>query len=324
MTLDRDAIELHRAAVVPRVDRTRLPSGPTTRFAPAPTGYLHLGHVANAIYVWGATRATGGRVVLRIEDHDRQRCRPGFEVALLDDLDWLGLTPDLGTTAELRAGSSALRQSDSGPAYSAALERLSAAGLVYACDCSRTTFTAWSREHGSSWSGPGCPGDCRAHGLTPGHGVGLRVALGGGLEAFDDLLMGPLSGDPSRGGDLLVRDRHGNWTYPFAVVVDDEREGVDLVIRGGDLVDATPSQLRLGRLLGRTVPPAYLHHPLVLRPDGAKLSKADGDTGIRDLRVDGWTPEAVFGAAAAAVGLIDRARPVGAEELPSLVVTVSG
>jgi glutamyl/glutaminyl-tRNA synthetase len=303
-----------------RLEARRLPVAPTTRFAPAPTGYLHLGHVANAIFVWGIARATSGRVILRIEDHDRQRCRPAFEEALLDDLDWLGLVPDLGTTAELRAGTSPYRQSDSGPVYAAALERLATDGLVYACDCSRTTFTAWAREHGRTWAGSGCPGSCQDRALPETGGNGLRVTLGGGLEAFEDLLLGPMAGEPAAAGDLLARDRHGNWTYPFAVVVDDDRQAIDLVVRGRDLVDDTARQIRLGRLLGREAPPAYLHHPLVLRPDRRKLSKADGDTGIRDVRAEGWTRERVFGAAAAAVGLIERPRQVGVDELASLVM----
>src|SRR5690242_19934763 len=104
----------------------RLPPRPLTRFAPAPTGYLHLGHVVNAIHVWGIARALGGRVLLRLEDHDRTRCRPEYERAILEDLDWLGLEPDVGTPAELRAGPSPYRQSDSGAAYAEALGRLRA------------------------------------------------------------------------------------------------------------------------------------------------------------------------------------------------------
>ena len=296
----------------------RLPRGATTRFAPAPTGHLHLGHVANAIYVWGLARATGGRVVLRIEDHDRGRCRPDYETALLDDLDWLGLRPDLGTTAELRSGPSPYRQSDGAAAYAAALERLRDAGFAYACDCSRATFAASAAAEGRRWSGPGCPGGCRARRLDGGIGTGIRVALGEGEESVDDLLLGPLTGAPSRDGDLLVRDRHGDWTYAFAVVVDDARHGIDLVIRGQDLLEATPPQLRLGRLLGRPAPPAFLHHPLISKPGGAKLSKADGDTGVRDLRSAGWAPARVLGEAAAAVGLRPEPRPLDVDELAVL------
>ncbi len=307
-----------------RLDPTRLPSAATTRFAPAPTGYLHLGHVANAIYTWGLARAAGGRVILRIEDHDRQRCRPAYEAAILDDLDWLGLSPDTPTTDELRAGPSSFRQSDSAAVYAAALDGLDAAGLVYVCDCTRTTYGRWAAAHGRPWSGPGCPGGCRERDLGPVPGTGLRVALGAGDERFDDLLVGSTTDAPSREGDLLVRDRHGNWTYPFAVVVDDARQGVDLIIRGRDLLDATARQVRLGRLLGRAASPVFAHHPLIRKPGGAKLSKADGDTGIRDLRAAGWPPGRVLAEAATAVGLVEPGRArVGVEELPFLVVAAS-
>jgi glutamyl/glutaminyl-tRNA synthetase len=104
-------------------------------------------------------------------------------------------------------------------------------------------------------------------------------------------------------GDVPIRDRHGNWTYALCVVVDDLRHGVDLVIRGEDLTDATPAQIRLGRLLGRAAPPRFLHHPLIRRPDGRKLSKADGATGIRELLEAGTTPSALRGRAAIAIGL---------------------
>jgi glutamyl-tRNA synthetase/glutamyl-Q tRNA(Asp) synthetase len=288
----------------PRPDLARIPPGATTRFAPAPTGPLHLGHVADALYVWGIARATGGRVILRIEDHDRQRCRPAYESALLEDLEWLGFLPDAPHLEELRRGRSPYRQSDSSAAYAEAEAQLRADGLVYACDCTRSRAAAWAADHDRPWTGEGCPGACRDRGLDDGPGRVLRVGLGGGTERFDDLLAGPVEDEPARDGDLPIRDRHGNRTYGFAVVVDDARHGVDLVIRGRDLLHATGRQIRLGRLLGRTTPPAFLHHPLVHKPGGAKLSKADGDTGIRDLRAAGWTVERVLGEAAAAVGLV--------------------
>ncbi|HEX6106217.1 MAG TPA: glutamate--tRNA ligase family protein, partial [Gemmatimonadales bacterium] len=109
----------------------RLPDRPVTRYAPSPTGYLHLGHVVNAVYVWGLARALGGQVLLRVEDHDRTRSRPEYEATLLDDLDWLGLVPDLGLRPETRGSASAFRQSDCGDIYQAALERLTSAGLVF-------------------------------------------------------------------------------------------------------------------------------------------------------------------------------------------------
>ena len=292
---------------------------PTTRFAPAPTGYLHLGHVANAIWAWGVAAARGGAVVLRIEDHDRQRCRPEYERALLDDLDWLGFVPTIPSTADLRAGPSPFRQSDCGTVYGDALDKLRRAGLVYACDCARSTFTAWAAANGRHWRGPGCPGACRERGLPERDGVGLRVVLGDGEEWADDLLAGRIGGAAAAEADLVVRDRHGNWTYHFAVVVDDIRHGVDLVVRGRDLLEATARQVRLGRLLGWPWPPLYAHHPLIRKPSGAKLSKADGDTGIRELRAAGATAAQVIGEAAAAIGLVGPGVELGAGDVGAVV-----
>jgi glutamyl-Q tRNA(Asp) synthetase len=283
--------------------------GGWTRFAPAPTGYLHLGHVANAIWVWGLAGVTGSRVLLRIEDHDHERSRAEFDAAILEDLDWLGFVPDAGP----------VRQRDDVGPFVSALERLRGQGLVYACDCSRTTFATWAANHGRSWRGPGCPGGCRDRTLPDVDGPTLRVALGSGRETWTDRLLGPRAGDPSSAGDPLVRDRHGNWTYGFAVVVDDLRQEISLVVRGEDLVEATPAQLRLGRLLGRDEPPTFAHHPLIRKPSGAKLSKADGDTGVRDLRGSGWSPGDVIGAAAEAVGLLGEPRSLAAGDVVDLM-----
>lgn len=276
---------------------------PTTRFAPAPTGRLHLGHLANAVFVWGLARRFGARVVLRIEDHDRQRCRPEYEAALLDDLDRLGIAADEPSTDDLRAGPSRFRQSDNGPVYAAALEQIEGAADVYACDCSRSTFAAWRASNRRSWAGSGCPGDCRNRRLERGADLGLRVALGDGEETWSDALAGQQQGPVATSGDLLIRDRNQNWTYALCVVVDDLRHGVGLVVRGEDLLDATPSQIRLGRLLGRPEPPAFAHHPLIRRPDGSKLSKADGATAIGDLLDGGASPAKLIAEAASRAGL---------------------
>jgi glutamyl/glutaminyl-tRNA synthetase len=262
-----------------------IPPSRRTRFAPAPTGFLHLGHVANALWVWGASRIAGAEVLLRIEDHDRQRSRAAFDAAIPEDLAWLGFTAESGPVRQTDA--------DAVAAYREAINVLAARDLVYRCGCSRATFAAWAREHGRDWSGPGCPGACRMLALPDDSGTSLRVALGAGTESFDDLLVGHQIGEPAATGDLVVRDRSGNWTYGFAVVVDDLRQGNDLVVRGEDLLPETARQIRLGRLLGRSEPPRFLHHPLIRKPSGAKLSKSDGDTGVRDLRALGWSPEAV-------------------------------
>jgi len=280
----------------------RLTGGPpVTRFAPSPTGYLHLGHVVNAIYVWGIAGATNGRVLLRIEDHDRLRSRPAFEAALLEDLDWLGFVPDAGRRP-------LDRQSDRLDAYETALAALDHAGRIYACDCSRR------RRGGAEYDNR-----CRTRGLARGRDRGLRVRLDDGPVLAEDVLRGPLEENPLRtSGDVLVRDRDGHWTYQFAVTVDDLLQQVTLVIRGADLVSSTGRQVALARLLGRSAGPAFLHHPLILTSDGRKLSKSSGDTGIRELRAAGASPETVIGLAASAVGLLDAPRPLEACEVRSL------
>jgi len=291
----------------------RLPDRPLTRFAPSPTGYLHLGHVANAIYVWGVARALGGRVLLRLEDHDRGRCRPEYEVALLEDLEWLGLEPDVGAVEELRAGKSLYRQSDCEEIYDQALRRLQ----VFGCDCSRREIAA---EAGDRFNREiPYPGRCRERGLTVAAGRGVRLRIEPGAERFTDALLGDCVQHPdAQCGDLLVRDRLGQWTYQFAVVVDDSRPGGDLLIRGEDLLASTGRQLRLGRLLGRERPPVFLHHPLISKPDGAKLSKASGDTGVRELRQAGVSPAVVRGRAAWMTGLLPEPGELGVGELAGL------
>jgi glutamyl-Q tRNA(Asp) synthetase len=290
-------------------ESSRTPAaGPWTRFAPAPTGYLHLGHVANAIMVWGLAGLDDGRVLLRIEDHDRQRCRPEYDAALREDLAWLGFVPDAGPVRQTDA--------DALAAYDAALDRLRGEGRAYGCTCTRATFTDWARAHGGPWHGPGCPGDCRVVGAAD---TTIRVALGGGPESWDDAWLGRRVGEVGAVGDLVARDRHGNRTYGFAVVVDDARQGIGLVVRGVDLLEATAGQIRLARVLGRTEPPRFAHHPLIRRADGRKLSKADGATAVRELRAAGRRAEDVIGEATAAIGLIDGVRPVGADEVATLV-----
>ena len=243
-----------------------------TRFAPSPTGYLHLGHVVNAIYVWRMARKAGGRVLLRMEDHDRIRSRPEYEAAILEDLEWLGFVPDEGLQP-------LLRQSDRAHLYEGALTRLRATHHVYACDCSRKQI-----------AGERYDGHCRDRQLTDEHGRGLRVRIDPGPERFEDLLLGPMEHTPAdQCGDLLVRDRDGHWTYQFAATVDDVLQGVTHVIRGADLLSSTARQVRLARMLGRRDMPVYLHHPLVLKPNGEKLSKSAADTGVRELRRAGMT-----------------------------------
>ena len=294
-----------------------LAPGWRTRFAPAPTGYLHLGHVVNAIYVWGVARANDGRVALRIEDHDRSRCRVEYERALLDDLDWLGFVPDEGTTAEFRAGTTNFRQSDNEWRYAAAITALELRGLVYVCRCSRADI-AWLVPDQPNEE-MRYPGTCRDAALPPDASLQRRLKLGGARERFFDLLLGPQEQQPrTQCGDLLLRDRLGQWTYQFAVTVDDLEQDIDVVIRGEDLLPSTGRQRALARLLGRRRSPHFLHHPLVLKPNGEKLSKSAGDSGVRELRDAGRTPAEVLGEAAHRAGLVDRPRPLEQDEIPEL------
>jgi glutamyl-tRNA synthetase/glutamyl-Q tRNA(Asp) synthetase len=252
--------------------------------------------VLNAAYVWGAARARAGRVLLRIEDHDRTRARPEFEAGILEDLDWLGYAPDVYTTDEFRRGACAGRQSDRDAVYHAALSGLAARGLVYGCDCSRRQLASHTGAGGLSELH--YQGRCRDRHLPLSAGLGWRLRIDAGVETFDDERMGRQVRDPAQQcGDLLVRDRHGNWTYQFAVAVDDWQQGVDLVIRGLDLLPSTGRQIRIARLLGRETMPVFLHHPLIMKSPDQKLSKSEGDTGVRELRRQGWTASDVRAAA---------------------------
>jgi glutamyl/glutaminyl-tRNA synthetase len=294
-----------------------VPVPPLTRFAPAPTGVLHLGHVVNAVYVWGLAGARGGRVLLRVEDHDRQRCRPEYERALLDDLDWLGFVPDGFPTSAFRAGRCDGRQSDRGAVYRNAAGGLAARGLIYGCTCSRQDLVR--TDAGDERDEARYPGTCRDRGLPPGPGVAWRLRMDPGVETFDDLLLGPQSQDPSRQtGDVVIRDRLGNWTYQFAASVDDLDQGIDLVIRGRDLLGSTGRQIRIARLVGRDRPPVFAHHPLVMKSPGQKLSKSDRDSGVGDLRAAGWTAARVIGEAARRAGLTTGSGDLAAGEVSRL------
>jgi glutamyl-Q tRNA(Asp) synthetase len=270
-----------------------------TRFAPAPTGHLHLGHAVNAVFVWSIARAFGGAVLVRIEDHDRQRSRPEYAASILADLRWLGLRGDnaaCGCEMPLTQSS-----------------RLEGHGVTFRCRCSRRDL---ERQTGGAAR---YPGTCRVASIPGDEPAGVRLTMQPGAEVFSDLRHGAQVQDPDEQcGDLLLRDRLGQWTYQFAVVVDDMAQGIDVIVRGDDLLDSTGRQLALARQLGRITPPVYLHHPLITRADGSKLSKSDGDTGLRELRDAGWTPEGVLGHAAWLGGLQPHPKPLYADDVASL------
>ncbi len=265
----------------------------------------------NAVYVWGIARAYGGRILLRVENHDATRCRPEFEAALYEDLDWLGLDRDLAHGVA--------RQSDRGAHYLAALAHLSARDLVYPCQCTRREIEAVvSRASGAELP---YPGTCRDLVLDPLRTTARRVRMYAGIETFDDLRLGARHQEPgTQCGDVLVRDRNGNWTYQFAVVVDDLEQQIDVIIRGEDLLASTGRQWRLARLLGRTAMPQVLHHPLVRHPDGTKLSKSNGDLSIRERRRDGATAAALLGEAAWLAGRQAAPRALTLDDVAELFV----
>jgi glutamyl/glutaminyl-tRNA synthetase len=309
---------------------SRLPGERLTRFAPAPTGALHLGHVVNAVYVWGLARTLGGRVLLRIEDHDRQRARRDVERRMLDDLDWLGFVADIHPSESYRQGSCEARQSERDSVYRNALAPLIAAGLVYGCRCSRTSLVSGSipppRAVDISPTERRYAGTCRDKNIPlEDSNVGWRLKLDPGVEGFDDALVGRQEQDPSaQCGDLLLRDRLGNWTYQCVAAIDDAVQGVTLVVRGQDLLPSTGRQIRLARLIGRHAPPVFAHHPLIMKSASQKLSKSDGDSGIADLRSAGWSAAQVIGYAAALAGLTSARADLSVVDLPRLFSRAPG
>ncbi len=240
------------------------------------------------------------------------RGRPEFETAILEDLEWLGLNPD----------EPFVRQSDRESAYEKALRRLDLAGLVYACSCSRRSIEA---EVGPVDGGePRYPGTCRPREVDGTVEKARRVLLARVPQVFPDLRLGSVEQVPSdQAGDILIRDRHGQWTYQFAVTVDDLDQGVDLVIRGEDLLESTGRQIQLSQLLGRDAPPSFLHHPLIRHPDGRKLSKSNQETGIRELRASGWSVERMLGHAGFALGLTEE-RPCSLADLLARIQASAG
>ncbi|ATB31280.1 tRNA glutamyl-Q(34) synthetase GluQRS [Melittangium boletus] len=272
------------------------------RFAPSPTGRIHLGNARSALLGWLQARAAGGRFLLRIEDLDRARCKPAFLEDLYRDLTWLGLDWD----------EPPLVQSQREDIYREALERLERMGRVYPCFCTRAEIArAASAPHGLSDEGPRYPGTCaplapevreeRARMRPPA----LRFQALPGEWCFEDGLHGPVCQDVATAvGDFVVRRNDGVASYQLAVVVDDAASGITDVLRGDDLLSSTPRQLQLYEALGVT-PPRFWHVPLVLGEDGKRLAKREGAFAVAELRERGIAVERVLGLLAAWSGLGD-------------------
>jgi glutamyl-Q tRNA(Asp) synthetase len=238
------------------------------RFAPSPTGPLHAGSLVAALASWLDARAHGGVWLVRIEDLDPPRESPGAAEEILQTLADFGLESD----------EPVVRQSRRSALYRAALERLRAAGLVYACRCSRSEVTAAAREQGLP-AGV-YPGTCRELGLADGPGRALRVRVPKEPVSFMDRAFGRYTQNLEPDvGDFVLRRADGYWSYQLAVVVDDAAQRITDIVRGADLLDNTPRQIALQRMLGLTQP-RYLHVPVVLAPDGQKLSKQTGATAL--------------------------------------------
>ena len=291
----RDAPALHRVAAAHRALGPR-ERAPVTRFAPSPTGELHLGHVVHALWVWGVAAHLDATILVRMEDHDRQRCTPEFERAILHDLAWLGFAGDPVSTASLAARPSLFRQSDVPERYDAAFERLRAATSVYGCTCTRAMLGPPGPDGERHYAGT-----CRGQPLVRDARCAIRAELPDAEVATTDLRLGTLHETP--GGDPVIRDALGQWTYQFCVVVDDLVHGVDLVVRGEDLVHSTARQAVLARFLGRAAPVVTVHHPLVLAEDGRKLSKRERSESVAALRGLGWSAAEVLDLAWARSGL---------------------
>jgi glutamyl-tRNA synthetase len=254
-----------------------------TRFAPSPTGFLHIGGARTALYNWAWTRRVGGTFVLRIEDTDQARSTAEAEAAVVEGLRWLGLDWDEGP----------YRQSERGERHRAAVEGLLANGRAYRCVCTPEEIEerkARVLAAGGKWV---YDGRCAEAGHGPGrpHAVRLRVPDQGRL-GWDDLVFGPSGQDAREIGDLVIRRSDGSPLYHLAVVVDDVDMAITHVIRGADHLNNTPFQLALYRALDAPVP-AFAHVPLIVGADGRKLSKRRDPVSVQHFRAQGYLPEAL-------------------------------
>jgi glutamyl-tRNA synthetase len=266
------------------------------RYAPTPSGRLHLGNARTALLAWLWARALGGRFVLRVEDLDPQRSRVEHEREQLADLRWLGLDWDEGP--DVGGPHGPYRQSERGAIYEAALARLD----TFECTCTRRELReATLAPHGRE---PVYPGTCRHGPAHPERPRAVRWRVPPGIVALDDAIQGPQREDVAvEAGELVLRRSDGAFAYQLAVVVDDAAMGVTHVLRGADLLHSTARQILLQRTLGLPTP-RYAHAPLVLGPDREKLGKRHGAPELAELRHGGADPQRVVAALARSVGLL--------------------
>ena len=277
------------------------------RFAPTPSGRMHLGNVFSALMAWASVRSQGGEMVLRMEDLDTQRTSPEFAEILRRDLMWLGLDYDRETPPQSR-------RSDAYDRYFSLLEEK---GLLYPCYCTRSQLHSVNAPHLSDGTYV-YPGTCR--GLTPAQRRAIprapawRVMVPDRLWQVEDLVQGHYELNLAQDcGDMVVRRADGVYVYQLAVTVDDGETGVTEVVRGMDLLSSAPRQMYLQELFGFPHP-RYAHVPMLLAPDGRRLSKRDRDLDLGELQKHCY-PEEIIGSLAFAAGLIDRKVPLSAREL---------
>lgn len=257
-----------------------------TRFAPSPTGHLHIGGARTALFSWLFARRKGGRFILRIEDTDQERSSDEYVQAILEGMAWLGLTHDEGPHYQTRRFDR----------YAQVIGRMLDEGTAYHCYCSRERLDALRAEQMAAKEKPRYDGLCRDRRDVPPADVAPVVRFRNPREGqviFEDLVRGPIAFDNAELDDLIIARSDGTPTYNFTVVVDDADMGVTHVIRGDDHINNTPRQINLLWALGVT-PPAYAHVPMILGADGQRLSKRHGAVSVLQYRDEGYLPEALL------------------------------
>jgi glutamyl-tRNA synthetase len=290
------------------------------RFAPTPSGDLHLGGARTAIVAWLDARAAGGRLVIRVEDLDRDRTIPGAEERILEDLRWLGLDWDEGP--DVGGSYSPYRQAEKLARFGEVVAQLLSEGKAFPCFCSRREIALASvAPHGPSDDGPRYPGTCRKltrkqladkARLRP---PSIRLRVEPGLVEWTDRLRGERADDVAATvGDFVLRRADLVPSYQLAVAIDDAEMRISDVVRADDLLSSAARQILIFRALGWH-PPRYLHLPLVLGLDGVRLTKRHGAIGVREARERGLAPQAVVGALGASLGLCADGEPATPSEL---------